>query len=192
MGKKHGPWTILSSRERFANDLMRLSEDEVTKPDGSRGTYATVRMKDGVTVLAVDDDGAAYFAKEFRYAVGFETIEAVGGGVEEGETLEEAARRELREELGIEASEFIRLGAVQHMTSLVNSESTLFLARSLRFTQKDTDPSERIRTVKLPLADAVAQALGGDLIHSTTCLLVLRAHNYLSVTGDGKAVTSQP
>lgn len=180
MEKKHGPWTIRATRERFRNGLMRLEEHDVTRPDGSEGTYATVRAKDGVTVLAVDDAGAAYFAREFRFAVGFHTVEAVGGGVEEGESEEEAARRELREELGIEAAEFTRLGAVQHITSLINSESTLFLARGLSFTEKDGDPSERIETVKMPLDEAVSRALAGELIHSTTCLLVLRAHHHLT------------
>ena len=180
MEKKHGPWTIRARRERFRNEMMCVSEDDVTKPDGSEGTYATVRMQDGVTVLAVDDEGAAYFASEFRYAIGRKTVEAVGGGVEEGEAPEEAARRELREELGIEAAELTPLGAVQHMTSLVNSESALFLARGLSFTEKDGDPSERIETVKMPLDEAVSRALGGDFIHSTTCLLVLRAHHHLN------------
>jgi 8-oxo-dGTP pyrophosphatase MutT (NUDIX family) len=180
MEKKHGPWTIRATRERFRNEMMRLDEDEVTKPDGSAGTYATVRMKDGVTVLAVGDDGTAYFAKEFRYAYGRETVEAVGGGVEEGEAAEEAARRELREELGIEAAELVELGSIQHITSLLKSSATLFLARRLRFTEKDGDTSERIETVKMPLGEAVGRALAGDFVHSTTCLLVLRAHHHLT------------
>ena len=185
MEKKHGPWTIRASREAYRDEagLLAVNEDEVTKPDGSRGTYATVRLKEGVLVLAVDGDGHAYFAKEFRYAIGRESVEAVGGGVEEGESPDAAARRELREELGIEAEEFIELGTIQPVTSLVNSASTLFLARRLRRAEKDEDAGEVIRTVKMPLHEAVAQALSGELIHSTTCLLVLRAHHHLSREG---------
>lgn len=179
MEKKHGPWTIRRTREAYRGGLITVNEDEVTKPDGSRGTYSTVRLKDGVGVLAVDDGWHAYFAKEFRYAVGRESVEIVGGAVEDGESVEEAARRELREELGIEAGEFVELGSIQPVTSLVNSSSTLFLARKLRFTEKEQGAGEVIRTVKMPLAEAVAQALSGELFHSTTCVLVLRAHHHL-------------
>lgn len=179
MEKKHGPWTIRRTREAYSHGLITVKEDEVTRPDGSRGTYATVRLKDGVGVLAVDDEEVAYFAREFRYAVGRESTEIVGGGIEEGESAREAARRELREELGIEAEEFVELGSIQPVTSLVNSASTLFLARRLRFAGKDEDAGEVIRTIKMPLAEAVARALSGELFHPTTCLLVLRAHHYL-------------
>ena len=181
MEKKHGPWTIRRTRAAYRDEagLISINEDEVTKPDGSGGTYATVLLKEGVNVLAVDDEGFAYFAKEFRYAVGHETVEAVAGGREGGESPEEAARRELREELGVEAEELVGLGTIQPVTSLVNSASALFLARRLRFTGKDEDAGEVIRTVKMPLEEAVAQALSGELIHSTTCLLVLRAHHHL-------------
>ena len=180
MEKKHGPWTIRRTREAYRGGLITVIEDEVTKPDGSRGTYATVRLKDGVGVLAVDDEGYAYFAKEFRYAVGRESVEIVGGAIEGGESVEEAARRELREELGIEAEEFVELGSIQPVTSLVNSSSTLFLARRLRFEDKDEDAGEVIKMVKMTLDDAVAQALSGELFHSTTCLLILRAHHHLT------------
>ena len=180
MEKKHGPWTINATREAYRGGLIAVNEDEVTKPDGSRGTYSTVRLKDGVGVLAVDDAGHAYFAKEFRYAIGRESVEIVGGGIDEGESPEEAARRELREELGLEAEEFTELGTIQPVTSLVNSWSTLFLARKLRGVEKEGGGvSEVIETVRMPLAEAVAQALSGELIHSTTCLLVLRAHHHL-------------
>lgn len=185
MNKKHGPWTIKATQRKYDSKLIQLDEDEVIKPDGSRGTYATVRMKDGVSVLAVDEDGTAYFAKEFRYALGRENLEVVGGAIEEGEELAESARRELREELGIEAEEFTPLGTAQYATSLLRSESALFLARRLRFVEKHGDPSERIETVEMPLAEAVERALSGDFIHAPTCILVLRAREFLRRSGDG-------
>jgi ADP-ribose pyrophosphatase len=179
MTKKRGPWTIKATHQKFKNELIELNEDEVTKPDGSEGVYATVSMLEGVAVLAVGDDGTAYFIKEFRYALGRENVEVVAGGVEGGEETVDAARRELREELGIEAEEFVGLGAVEYATSILKSASTLFLARGLRFTGKDEDASEIIGTVKMPLEEAVARSLGGDFIHAVTALLVLRAHDHL-------------
>jgi ADP-ribose pyrophosphatase len=88
-------------------------------------------------------------------------------------------RRELKEELGIEAKEFIELGTVHHTTSVVNSATTLYLARNLSFGEEHPDGSENIKTVKLPLAEAVEMALNGELTHASTCTLVLRAQNRL-------------
>ena len=179
MPRKNGPWTIEATERKFRNELIELNEDRVIKPDGSPGTYATVKLKDGVQVLAVDGEGGAYLAREFRYALGRADVETVGGGVDEGEELVEAARRELREELGIEAEEFTELGTLHLTTSLVDSRSTLFLARRLRFTEKEPDRSERIETVKLTFDEAVRRALDGRITHASSCVLILRARQHL-------------
>jgi 8-oxo-dGTP pyrophosphatase MutT (NUDIX family) len=177
--EKHGPWTIKESRERLREKTFRVFEDGVIRPDGTDDTYATIRIKPGAEVLALDDEGFVYLVKEFRYALGRETIEAVGGGIEEGEEPIEAARRELREELGIEAEELTELGELHYSPSIINSPSTLFLARKLSFTEKEEDSGEVIETVKMPFAEAVEKALNGEFIHGTTCVIVLRTQRYL-------------
>ena len=177
--KRHGPWTIKGTRSVYESELMQVSEDEVIKPNGEEGKYATVRLADGAGILALDDDGTAYLVKEFRYALGREDVEIVGGAIDEGEEPLEAARRELREELGIEARMWTELGSVTHSTSMVKSFSTLFLARGLTFTKKDEDSGEVLETVKMPFAEAVEKALSGEFVHATTCLLVLRARAHL-------------
>ena len=179
MMKKHGPWTIKQSRERFRDKVFQVFEDEVIRPDGTDDTYAMIKIKPGAEVLALDDEGFVYLVKEFRYAIGLETIEAVGGGMDEGEAPLEAARRELREELGIEAKEFIELGELYYSPSIIHSPSTLFLARSLSFVEKEEDRSEVLETVKMPFTEAIEKALNGDFVHGTTCVLVLRAQHYL-------------
>jgi ADP-ribose pyrophosphatase len=175
MEKKHGPWTIVGSEQKYRHKLIEVREDQVIKPDGTRGTYTTVKVKAGVSALALDTDGTVYLAKEFRYAVGRLSIEAASGAIEDGEPPVEAAKRELREELGIEAEEWTELGQVDPITSIIDSPSTLFLARNLTFTEKKQQGSERIEAVKVSLDEAVRMVMDGEITHGTSCVLVLRA-----------------
>lgn len=177
--KRHGPWTIKETHERFRGKLIRVFEDEVIRPNQTAGTYATIKLNSGVQVLALDAEGNVYLVKEFRYAFGRENVEAVGGAIGEGEKPIDAARRELREEVGIKAGELIELGELQPATSILDASSTLFLARDLEFVKKDEDGGEVLETVRMPFREAVGKALNGEFIHSTTCVLILRAQHYL-------------
>lgn len=76
-------------------------------------------MKTGVAVLAIDDDGQAVLTLQFRYASGQISLEAACGSAEAGEEPRQAAERELREELGITAAQWISLGICNLDTSIV-------------------------------------------------------------------------
>ncbi|HYY41789.1 MAG TPA: NUDIX hydrolase, partial [Pyrinomonadaceae bacterium] len=126
--------------------------------------------------------------KEFRYAVGRETFEVVGGAIDEGEEPQAAARRELHEELGIEASELVALGHVDPMTSLIDSPSHLFLARRLRFVEQQQEGSERIERIKVSLARAVQMVYDSEITHGASGVLIMRAQKFLqdeSAAGGG-------
>src|SRR5689334_6151754 len=110
--KEHGPWKVLASREVFRDPWFAVFRDEVIRPDGKPGTYCYAEVKPGSAVLPLDADGSVYLVEEFRYAVGCETLEVVGGGAEPGEDPLATGRRELKEELGIEADEWTDLGRV--------------------------------------------------------------------------------
>jgi ADP-ribose pyrophosphatase len=173
--RPHGPWQIRSTREVHRDPWITLTVDQVVRPDGTPGRFSVVRIMPGVSVLPLDQDGVAYLAEEFRYAVGRHSLEAVGGGVEPGEEPLAAARRELKEELGIEASDWADLGTVDPFTSMVRSPARLFLARGLRFGQHEREATEHIRCVKLPLDEAVRAVLDGRITHGPSCVLILKA-----------------
>jgi ADP-ribose pyrophosphatase len=134
-----------------------------------------------VAILPVDEDGAVYLTKQFRYAVGRPSIEAASGAIEDGESAEAAARRELREELGIEAGEWVDLGVIFSNTSIMKDQSHLFLAFDLTLTEPQREGSEKgMTTIRLGLDEAVSLIMRNEIFSSVACTLVLKAKEYLS------------
>jgi 8-oxo-dGTP pyrophosphatase MutT (NUDIX family) len=175
MTHNNGPWTILASTEKHRDSFLSVHEDQVIRPDGERGTYTTVAMKPGVAVLPVDDQGRVYLTSQFRYVLEGESVEVVCGGIDEGEEPLVAAKRELREELSIEAVEWFDLGYFDLDTSMVGSKVNLFVARALSFSEADQDGTETIEGMKVPFEDAVAMVMGGAITHGPSCVLILKA-----------------
>ena len=180
MPEKRGEWTVLDSEVLYSNPWITVREDRVIQPDAQEGTFGVVEMKPGVSVLPVDDDGTVYLVRVYRYTLDRDSLEALAGGVEEEEDPVEAARRELREEAGIEATELVDLGVVDQLTEVVVSPDHLFLARGLSFTQSDQEETEDIERVAVPLAQAVEWALDGTVSHAASVVLILKAARHLN------------
>ena len=179
MGRKQGPWTVLSSERIYADEFAEVWVDEVSKPGAEPARRVTMRMKPGVAVLALDGEGFAHLVRTFRYAVGKECVEVVQGGTEGGEKPLEAARRELKEELGVEASELIDLGLVDAVTSQVYAPAQIFLARGLSFGETEREGTEDLQTVKVKFEEAVRMVLDGEITQGISCALILKASRFL-------------
>ena len=177
--KKHGPWQIMSSELKYKNPWMEVTEDKVIRPDGKPGIYAIAKVKSGVSILAMDDEGFVYLTCEFKYALGEESIETVSGGIDQDETPLNAAKRELKEELGIDASEWTDLGIVNPLTGYVVSPAIVFLARKLKFGKASQEGTEKIKKLKVSFEEAVRLVMESKITHGQSCVLILKAHEYL-------------
>lgn len=174
MSKKRGPWTIEETTEIYQNSFIKVVEDKVIRPDGKPGAYSTVTMKAGVAILPIDKFGTLYLTRQFRYALGQESIEVVCGAIEENEPPLTAAKRELEEELGIKADEWIELGAFDLDTSIVHCPVYIFLAKQLKFTSTHREGTETIETVKIPFDTALQMVMDGKITHSPSCVTILK------------------
>lgn len=177
----HGPWTILRRHDVYRSPWTQVFRDEVIRPDGKEGSHDLVFLRPGVTVIAVDDQGGVHLTEEFHYAVGRVTLEGVSGGRDEEEPPLACAQRELREELGIEAGEWLDLGPMDPVTSVVASPTRLYLARRLRFGPKAPEGTETIQPKPVPLAEAIQLVMNGDITHSATCVALLKIARILGV-----------
>jgi 8-oxo-dGTP pyrophosphatase MutT (NUDIX family) len=178
--EKRGEWTVLGSAVHYRNPWITVREDRVIQPDGQEGAFGVVEMTPGVSVLPVADDGTVYLVRVYRYTLARHSLEALAGGIDEGEDPQEAARRELREEAGIDAAELIDLGMVDQLTEVVISPDRLFLARGLSLREPDREETEEIERVAVPLQQAVAWAYDGTISHAASAVLILKAARYLN------------
>ena len=183
MVRRKGPWVVEETSEVYRTPWVEVFEERVVRPDGTRGGFTTVRMKPGVSVLALDDEGCVYLTSEYRFAVERESVEVVSGGVDAGETPLEAASRELREELGITAREWTDLGSVDPFTSVILSPARLFLARELTHAAHEREGTELISVLRVTMSEAVGMVLDSRITHGPSCVLILKAHLYLSNEG---------
>ena len=179
MERKNGPWTIKNSSSKFKNDFIEVIEDDVVQPDGKDGKYAVVKMKPGVCILPMDADGFVYLTKQFRYALNAESLEVPCGGMESGDALADA-KREAKEELGIEAEEWADLGLMNIDTSIVESPAQMFLAEKLTFTESEREGTETIKTVKMKFEEAIEKAANGEITHSPSCVTLFKAQMHLN------------
>ncbi|MDO9231684.1 MAG: NUDIX hydrolase [bacterium] len=177
--KRNGQFIIKNSVQKYKNPWIEVTEDQVIRPDGKPGIFGIVRMVDGVAVLPLDDDGFVYLTKEFHYAIEMKDVETVSGAIDENEKPIDSAKRELKEELGMEAEEWIDLGLVNPFTTVVKSSQKMFLARKLSFGEDNQEVTENIKLVKIKLEEAIKMVMNSSITHGASCVLILKAARYL-------------
>jgi len=165
----------IDSREVYRGNLVRLREDFVILPQGTRATYEYVEIKNGSSTLAVEDDGDVWLVREWKYAIDRPSLEVVSGGIEPGEEPLDGARRELREEAGLTAAEWTPVGFVDPFTTMLRCPNHMFIARGLTAVEWNPEEAEILERVRMPLHEAVGLVMSGGITHGTSCVLILKA-----------------
>lgn len=171
---RNAPYQVTSSREVYRNPWIAVREDRVLRPDGSQGLFGVLHGKPGASVLALNQAGEAYLIREYKHAVARYTLEVMSGGIEPGESPLEAARRELKEEAGLTAAEWVDLGVIDPFTTFANAPNHMFLARGLEEGAQSPDHGEVLEVVRRPFAEVVEMVMRGEITHGASSVLILK------------------
>ena len=160
--------TMLESREIFNGRVIRVTVDKVQLEDGTTSTREIVHHHGGACILPVDADGSVTMVRQFRYAFGEEIWELPAGKLEADEDPFESAKRELSEECGLTADNFIDLGVVYATVGYDSEKIYLWAATGLHKGGQHLDAGEFLDVVRMPFEEALQKVLHGEIKDSKT------------------------
>ena len=102
---------MLERKVQYEGPLFSVHSDKVLLPNGDTSNREVVEHCDGVAVLPLDEDNNVLTVTQYRYCFGKTLLEIPAGKLDRGETPDEGALRELKEETGAEPGEFLSLGS---------------------------------------------------------------------------------
>jgi 8-oxo-dGTP pyrophosphatase MutT (NUDIX family) len=171
----NGPWIRRSRHVAYENPWVTVWHDEVDRPDGSPGIYGVVHfVASAVGVVVLDDDDRVLLVGQHRYTLDAYSWEIPEGGVPAGESPLDGARRELREETGVEANDWRELLRFHLSNSITDETGVLFAARALRHGQPDPDPTEELTIRWMPFDEAMAMIADGRITDALTIMALQR------------------
>ena len=163
----------------YQGALFSFVSEDVTLPNGSRTELAMVRHPGSTAVVPLFEDGTVLMERQYRHAVGKYLLEIPAGTLEPGESPLICAKRELEEETGYVAEQFVEICRVDIIPAYSDEKIHVFLARGLKQSEQKLDKDEIIEIVNYPLNETLEMIEQGQINDAVTILALQRAWFYL-------------
>lgn len=166
--------TIISKKKVYQAKFFNVEEQQIETEDGEKFTYAVVNRIPVVAIIPfIKETAEIYLVSEYRYLFGKDVLGIIGGHVDSNEDILDAAKRELKEETGIQAKKWAKIAKIQGSASIINSDATLFFAEDLEFGDAKPEKGEEIKLVKISLEDALKKIFSGEISNSFAVMGIL-------------------
>ncbi|MBQ2954995.1 MAG: NUDIX hydrolase [Clostridia bacterium] len=167
---------IISEERVFTGGLVKVNRLEVILPDGKPAAREAVRHPGASAVVPVDENGNVTLVKQYRAPIADVLLEIPAGKLDfPGEDRLEAARRELREETGFIAENWVHLTDIVTTPGFCDEVISIFLATGLTAGDDEPDEDEFLNVVKMPLTELLEMADRGELTDSKTLIGLMLA-----------------
>lgn len=161
-------WKCLHQSRDRSHGIFTIRTDRAVSPrTGECHDFFVLETPVWVNIIPLTPDRRVVMVRQYRHGTGQVTLEIPGGIVEEGDSPETAALRELREETGYSSSRISLLGTVHPNPAIQDTVCFTYLALdAVHAAEPDMDEKEDIQVVLHPLADIPGMIRNGDITHA--------------------------
>ncbi|MBC7650644.1 MAG: NUDIX hydrolase [Deinococcales bacterium] len=180
------PWQIVDTTIAYNNLWIQVIHHNVINPSGGKGIYGKVNFKNiAIGIIAVDNEKNTYLIGQYRFPINVYSWEIPEGGCPKDTNSLDAAKRELLEETGLKATNWLQLGSSYLSNSVSDEFAEYFLATGLTQHEAEPEETEQLVLKKLPLNDVFAMVDSGE-ITDTVSILALQKLQLLLLQGKVK------
>lgn len=165
----------LSSELIYSGTLLNVYRDKIELPNGKTTGREYIKHNGAVCIAAMKEDGSVAVERQFRYPMHRIVTELPAGKLDTSDEIPlEAAKRELREETGIRASQWTYLGGMIPTCAYSTEIIHMYLAEELEFGDRDLDEDEFLNVSFMPLKELVDKCMSGEIQDSKTQIATLK------------------
>ena len=173
----------MGTRRVHTGKVLNLDIDQVRFPDGSEGELEIIRHPGASAVVPFltdphGEDPQVLLLRQYRYAADGYLYEIPAGRLDEGESPEECAGRELKEETGCTAQSLQRLTTIFTTPGFIDERIHLFLAEGLAQGESNREKDEFAEVVAMPLSRALAMIEQGEISDGKTIVGLMFAAGF--------------
>ncbi len=160
---------------RYEGVVVNVTMDVARLSDGKTTLREVVEHPGGVCILPVDETGTAWCVRQYRYPMGEHLLEAPAGKLERGEDPLACAVRELSEETGFTAAEYVNLGRLYPSPGYCHETLYIYMATGLTRGQAHLDKGEFLDVEKHSLDELYDMVMRNELPDAKTAMAVVKA-----------------
>ncbi len=180
MNEKKIEERILREERVYEGKLVKVNRLDVVLPDGKSAVREAIRHPGASAIVPVDEDGNVTLVRQYRAPIAGVLLEIPAGKLDfRGEDRLEAAKRELREETGLTAENWVHLTDIVTAPGFCDELISIYLATGLSAGEDEPDEDEFLNIVKMPLTELIGMAKRGEITDSKTLAGLLLAEKAL-------------
>lgn len=169
------PWRTISVKEIYNNAWIRLTHREVINPSGNNGIYGVVHFHNiALGILPLDENHNTWLVGQYRYPLEEYSWEIPEGGGLIGIDPLESAKRELKEEVGLEANKWTFLLKTHISNSVTDEYGLIYIAQDLTEGVATPEETEQLTVQKMPFQKALDWVMDGKITDSLSVAAILK------------------
>lgn len=169
------PWKTLSIQEVYDNRWIKVTHREVLTPAGTPGIYGVVHFKNvAIGIVPIDEEGNTWLVGQYRYTLDQYSWEIPEGGCPLGTDPLASAKRELKEETGMQAEHWEQIIDFHTSNSVTDEYGIAYLATGLSYGEAEPEETEELQVKKVPLKEAIDMVLRGEITDALSIMALLK------------------